>query len=140
MSKNKSYKIAAKSTFLFGSVQAFRVLSTIAKGKILAIYLGPFGLGIVSIFMNTLALLQTISNFGLNFSGVREIAFEKNKKNSKMGKLIYSLLIYFLFFSISLAILIFIFSTNISKYSFGSSQYSLHYKCLAIVIFFNQRY
>lgn len=137
MSKNKSYKIAAKSTFLFGSVQAFRVLSTIAKGKILAIYLGPFGLGIVSIFMNTLALLQTISNFGLNFSGVREIAFEKNKKNSKMGKLIYSLLIYFLFFSISLAILIFIFSTNISKYSFGSSQYSLHYKCLAIVIFFN---
>ena len=79
MSNKYSYNIAAKSTFLFGGVQAFRILSTIAKGKILAVYLGPYGLGIASIFMNTLASLQTISNFGLNFSGVREIAFEKKK-------------------------------------------------------------
>ena len=137
MSNKNSYNIAAKSTFLFGSVQAFRILSTIAKGKILAVYLGPFGLGIASIFMNTLASLQTISNFGLNFSGVREIAFEKKKNDSKLGKLIFSLLIYFLFFSIFLSIFILIFSSKISLYSFGSVDYSLHYKFLAIVILLN---
>ena len=130
MSNKNSYNIAAKSTFLFGAVQAIKILSTIAKGKILAVYLGPFGLGIASIIINTVASLQTISNFGLNFSGVREIAFEKNKSNSKLSKLIFSLLIYFLFFSVLLSIFILIFSSKISLYSLGSVNYSLHFKFL----------
>ena len=137
MINKNSYNVAAKSTFLFGGVQAFRILSTIAKGKILAVYLGPFGLGIASIIINTLASLQTISNVGLNFSGVRELAFVNKKSNSKLSKLIFSLLIYFLFFSFLLSIFILIFSSKISLYSFGSVDYSLHFKSLAIVILLN---
>lgn len=137
MSNRESYNIAARSTLIFGSVQFINVLSTIIRGKILAIYLGQFGMGIASILTNTLALFKTFSNLGLNFSGVREIALIEGKEKQSVSKLSYVLLLCFIIISLFTSLILFIFSDEVSFYSFKSYEYSLHYKYLTIIIIAN---
>lgn len=138
MNKDKSYKIIAKSSALFGGVQFIQVIATVLRGKILAIYLGPIGLGISSIFVTTTTLIQTISTLGLNFSAVREISLAIEKENKiKEAQIIFLLFKFLLISSISICILLTVFAPSVSYYSFGDNSYALEFRWLSSIIFLN---
>jgi len=135
MTDKSSYKHILKSTSLFGSVQVVQVLSTIIKGKFVAILLGTVGMGISSLLVSSIAMLQTISGLGLNFSAVREISQAQESGDSE--KLSRTIIICkrWLFVSALLggASLILI-SPFLSKYVFGNYEYTWHFIFLSIVV------
>ena len=47
--KKGAYRNILKGTALLGSVQAFNILINLIKGKLIAIILGPLGLGIYAL-------------------------------------------------------------------------------------------
>lgn len=66
-----------KSMAIIGSAQAVKVLITIVRAKLVAILLGPAGIGLLSVFNNLREMASMSAGLGLGMSGVREIAGAK---------------------------------------------------------------
>ena len=59
---------------MFGGVQVFQILINWARGKCVALLLGPEGMGISALFASSSATIQKFSSLGLNLAIVREMA------------------------------------------------------------------
>ena len=65
---------------VFGSVQGVTIGLGIIRNKLVAVLIGPAGVGIISLFNSAITLLTNTSNMGLGVSGVRNVseAYEAN--------------------------------------------------------------
>jgi PST family polysaccharide transporter len=59
---------------IIGSAQVANILISIVRMKVLAVLLGPSGVGLLSIYNSLLGMVQQAAGLGLGSSGVREIA------------------------------------------------------------------
>lgn len=73
-SEKQGYRNVFKTTGLFGGVQIVLILFSVIKTKVVALWLGTAGFGIISIFNSTITLISSITNLGLQTSAVRDIA------------------------------------------------------------------
>jgi len=92
-SKN-SYRQVLKATSLFGGVQVFSVLVSIAKSKFAAIFIGPSGIGILGLLNSTLDLIIGFTKLGLDVSAVKEISATKEEYTNKVSRVINVLLAF----------------------------------------------
>lgn len=76
MSQNddNTYRGILRNMSVFGGVQIFQIVAGLLRGKIAAIFLGPAGMGVASLFTSSATTLQQLSSLGLGQSIVREIA------------------------------------------------------------------
>ena len=74
MSEEKSYKSILKATSLFGSVQVISIIISVIKSKLVALWIGTTGFGVISIFNSSISLIASITNLGLQSSAVRDIS------------------------------------------------------------------
>ena len=74
IAERSSYRQIIKATSLFGGVQVFNILISIIRSKIVALLLGPSGMGIAGLFTSTTGLISAITGLGLGTSAVRNIA------------------------------------------------------------------
>jgi O-antigen/teichoic acid export membrane protein len=72
--EGSSHKQIIKSTGIVGMSQVLTILIGIIRTKIIAVLLGPEGVGIVGMYQTTLTFIQSATGFGLGFSGVRDVA------------------------------------------------------------------
>lgn len=69
-----SHKQILKATGILGGAQVIEILFRIARSKIVAVLLGPTGVGMIGLYQSTIDLVQKATGFGINFSAVRDIA------------------------------------------------------------------
>jgi len=75
MSKSEnSYSQILKSSSIIGGAQGFNYLIGMVRTKMVAVLLGPSGMGLVSLYITAIGLVDTVSRFGIDSSGVREVA------------------------------------------------------------------
>lgn len=72
--KQTSFNHILKYTGIFSIVQILNILMTIVRNKIAAIFLGPSGLGVLSLYNTASNLLNQTTNFGIPMSGVKHIS------------------------------------------------------------------
>ena len=133
MNKNE-YKDIAKSNFVYGGVKIIQVLVLIFKTKIVAVLLGPSGVGILSLLNTTVTTIFQFTNLGISQSSVRDISIESDsEEKKKIAKTVNYLAI---FLGIISSILCFIFSQVISNLVFGKLDYSFAFKIVAVSLFF----
>lgn len=65
---------------LIGSAQVVNILISVIRMKVLALLLGPSGVGLLSIFVNLQGLVKQTAGLGMGSSGVREIASSRGDK------------------------------------------------------------
>nr|WP_315253067.1 oligosaccharide flippase family protein [uncultured Flavobacterium sp.] len=70
----KSHKEIIKATGVFGFVQVLRMLISIIGIKFAAVFLGSAGIGTVGLLNNMIGIIGSLTNFGLNVTGVREVS------------------------------------------------------------------
>lgn len=71
--KGKIYSHIMRYAGLFGSIQALNIIVGLFRNKLVALILGPVGMGLASLFNSTIQLLCNTVNLGIPMSGVREI-------------------------------------------------------------------
>lgn len=69
-----SYRQILRSTSLVGGSQAINILVGIVRGKVLAVLIGPAGIGLAGMFQSAVGLIEVFAGFGLKQAGVRQIA------------------------------------------------------------------
>lgn len=65
---------------VIGSAQAVNILISIGRMKVLAVLLGPGGVGLFSIYNNLQGMVKQTAGLGMGSSGVREIASSRGEE------------------------------------------------------------
>jgi PST family polysaccharide transporter len=68
-----------RSMLVIGSAQAVKILISIVRMKVLAVLLGPSGVGLLSIYNSLQEMVQRTAGLGMGGSGVREIASSRRE-------------------------------------------------------------
>ena len=74
MSKSESYAQILKSSSLIGGAQGANYLIGMVRTKLVAILLGPSGIGLIGLYTSLIELVGSLSRLGIPDSGVREVA------------------------------------------------------------------
>ena len=134
-STNNSYRNITKAFSIFGGVQVVTILILLVRSKFVALYLGPSGLGISSLYNSTLSILVAITGLGISFSAVKDIA----AANATEDKLITSETIivfrkWVWFTGILGAIITLAFAKTLGTWTFGNTLYTWSFVFLSITI------
>ncbi|MCK4870857.1 MAG: O-antigen translocase [Gammaproteobacteria bacterium] len=70
----KSYRQIFRSSAIIGGSSAINIVISIIKVKVLAVLLGPAGVGLMGFYQNIMSMSSTVAGCGLGSSGVRQIA------------------------------------------------------------------
>ncbi len=72
--QDRSYSHILKYTSIFGGVQGLNILISLVRNKIVAMLLGPEGMGLASLFQTTVNFISQSTNLGVSFSAVRNVS------------------------------------------------------------------
>lgn len=73
MAEKNSYSHILRSSSIIGGAQAANYVISLARIKLVAILLGPTGVGLIGLYTSAIGLVGVVSGLGVNASGVREI-------------------------------------------------------------------
>ena len=71
---NESYQHILKYTGMFGGVQGLNIGLGLVRTKLIALLLGPSGMGLASLFNTTVGFVSQATNLGVSFSAVRHLS------------------------------------------------------------------
>ena len=136
MNKEKSsYKSIMKATSLFGGVQVIKILVEIIRSKLIAVLLGPSGMGIAGLFTSTTSMISALTDFGIGISAVKSIATANETQDSSRISLVISVYKKLVWATGFLgAIVAFIFATPLSEFTFGTNDYTYGFRWLSVFL------
>ena len=77
-------RMAMKAMGLFGGVQVMGILCSIIRTKLVALWIGPVGIGLFGLFNNALEMISTGTNLGIRSSSVRDISQAIEGRNTNL--------------------------------------------------------
>lgn len=134
-----SYGSILKSIGLFGGTKFFQILIGVLRNKIVALLLGPTGMGITGMITSTTEMVNSFTGLGLQTTSVRDIAkahqtgdnLSVNRINTVVKKLVY-------FTGLLGTLIVLLFAKSFSILSFGNEEYTSAFRLVSIVILINQ--
>lgn len=137
--ENLNYKEGLKATSLFGGVQVYTIMITIVRSKIIALLLGPVGMGVMGLLTSTTGLITSCTNFGLSTSAVRDLSEAHSKGNQGVLSRTVCVFRRMLWLTGLLGMVVCLFlSPYWSWVSFGNYDYSLSFVLLSCTLLFTQ--
>jgi len=117
----------------------FIIVISIIKSKIVAVLLGPSGIGIVGLLTSTTQFINVVTNFGLGTSGVQEIAAANGTGNQARIATIVIAFKRCMWIAGSIGALIALsLSPWLSELTFGNRDYTLAFVWISITVLFYQ--
>ena len=72
--QDASYSHILKYTGVFGGVQGLNIIVSLVRTKLIALLLGPSGMGLASLFNTTVGFVSQATNFGIPMSAVKHLS------------------------------------------------------------------
>lgn len=137
--ESNKYQNIFKATSLFGGVQVFNIVIGILKTKIVAILIGPTGVGLQGLYMSIIELVQNSTNFCLSQSAVREVSQAKATGDMHQIEKTVTTVRKLVWFTGMLGVVVAIVcSPLLSNYTFGSYSYIIPIIFLSSVMLMDQ--
>lgn len=137
--KNKEFKEGLKATSLFGGVQIFSILISVVKSKLVAVLLGPEGMGIQGILDSTTSMISGFTSLGLGTSAVKDISEAYASGNTqRIGRTLTVLrrLVWLTgMFGFMTCLML---SPILSKISFDTYDYTISFAAISVTLLFIQ--
>ena len=130
-----SYSHVLKYTGLFGGVQGLSILVGIVRNKLVAMILGPEGMGLISLFNSTINLLSNSTNLGISMSAVRNISeVYDSGDHQRMCHVIKMIRSWSLLTALIGVLLCIVLSPLLDKWTFGWGDHTLHFVLLSPIV------
>lgn len=134
-----SYRSITKSIGIFGGTKVFQIIVGIIKNKIVAVLLGPAGMGIQGLMHSTTNLVSAFSGLGLHTSAVRDVAKATASGDSNRINTTVSILRKLVLFTgIIGTLMVFFFAPLLSQWSFGNDEYTSAFRIISVCLLFDQ--
>lgn len=133
------YRGIFKATSLFGGVQIWKILIEIIKQKIIAILLGPMGMGITGLLLSSTQFIQGVTSLGLSQSAVRDVADANASGNdARIAHTIVALRRIVWATGLGGMLIVLILSPYLSKSAFGNYDYAIPFAFLSVTLLLQQ--
>lgn len=134
-----SYRNITKAIGLFGGVQVFQIIVGIIRNKIVAILLGPLGMGVSGLITSATQFVASLSGFGLHTSSVRDVSKAHASNDIRKISITVKVLRRLVYLTGLLGtIIVFLFAPLISEISFGSKDYVVEFRLVSIILLIDQ--
>lgn len=132
-----TYGQILKSSALIGGSQVVNIAIRIVRTKAMAVLLGPAGVGLMGVYESIANLAQSIAGMGVNSSGVRQIAEAVGTgETERIARTVVVLRRSAVFLGILGAVLLVVFSRQVSTLTFGNDQHTAAVALLSLAVFF----
>jgi antigen flippase len=132
-----TYGQILKSSAMIGGSSVLNIGIGIIRTKVMALLLGPAGVGLMGIYGSILNLAQSIGSMGINSSGVRQIAEAVGSGDTqRIGRTAIVLRRTAVVLGALGALLLVVFSKQISTLTFGDDQHTGAVAALSLAVFF----
>lgn len=134
-----SYRSIFKATSLFGGVQVYTILIQIIKSKVIAVLLGPFGVGLQGLYQSALDLVRQATSLGISQSAVRDVAEANGSGDLQQISRRVTVLRRIVWFTGLLGLVaVVLFSHLLSETSFGDNGHIIPFVLLSIILLLDQ--
>lgn len=135
--KETTYDHVLKYTGLFGGVQGLTLLMGMARNKLVALLIGPAGLGFINMYNTVANLVHQSTNLGIGFSAVRHISELSERGDHKaISDYAKTIRTWSLLTALLGTLVCCVLSAQISYWSFESHDYTLEFCLLSPIIGF----
>ncbi|WP_417988268.1 oligosaccharide flippase family protein [Flavobacterium sp. XS2P39] len=134
-----AYHQIVKTTSLFGGVQFLTIIISVVRTKLIAVFMGPEGMGIAALLNSAIAMISGFSGLGIETSAVKHISADY--KNENLNTVSITVLIVkklAVLTGIVGALLTMVFSNWLSLITFGNSNQMYSFVFLSITLLFRQ--
>lgn len=133
--KDDSYTHILKYTGIFGGVQGLNILVGVVRNKLVALLLGPEGMGLISLFNSSVKMMSDSSNLGIGMSAVREVseAYEQGDEK-KLFHVVDLVRMWSLLTALLGMVLCVVLSPLLNRFTFSWGDHTLHFVFLSPVI------
>lgn len=136
---SSSYRSIFKATSLFGGVKVYQIVIGIIKSKIIAVLLGPVGVGIQGLFQSATTLIQSITAMGISSSAVRDVSESYASGNQERVDRVVSVVRRLVWITGILGMVsVMVLSPQLSISTFGSHDYVIAFVLLSVTLLFDQ--
>ena len=125
-----------KAMGLFGGTQVITILCSLIRSKLVALWIGPAGFGLLSIYLSVLELLGQISSLGIRSSAVRDVAANAANPDyvARIARIVGR---WGIVLALAGFLLTAILSPVLSIFSFGNTGYILSFILLGVGVAMN---
>jgi enterobacterial common antigen flippase len=135
--KAKSYARILRSTALIGGSSAINLMIGIVRTKVVAVILGPSGVGLMGMFSAIVDLARTLAELGLNSSGVRQIAESNGSGDEqRIARTVVVLRRMALLLGVLGAALLAVSAHQIAIFTFGDAKHAWAVALLGLAVLF----
>jgi len=135
----QSYRKVLNATSLFGGVQVINIIISLVRSKVIALLIGPIGMGISNLLLTTMELINGLTNLGLERSAVKDISLANTNSNSKSVAKTISILKKLVWLTITIGVILMIaLSPWLSEIAFGNKYYTNSFIWISIALLFKQ--
>ena len=127
--------MAMKAMGLFGGVQVAGILCSIIRTKLVALWIGPVGIGLFGLFNNALEMISTGTNLGIRSSSVRDIsqAMDRSDK-SLIARMVTVVRKWSMWLGLAGALLTLMLAPLLSQVTFGDSMHIWGFVALSVAV------
>ena len=133
--EKKNYGQILKSSSIMGGSQVVSILIGMVRVKLVAVLLGPVGIGLLGIYRSIMELATNLAGLGINTSGVRDVAEAVGASDDdRIARAALTLRRVCWLSGIVGAVLLASLSRPISRLTFGSPDYSNQIAFLSVCV------
>jgi O-antigen/teichoic acid export membrane protein len=134
-----SYLQIVKTTSLFGGVQFFNIIISIIRTKLIAIFIGPAGMGIAALLNSTINIISGITGLGIETSAVKHVSGSyKNDDLSSVSANVSIVKKLALITGILGTLLTVFLAGWLSQITFGNTEHTFSFLFLSITLLLKQ--
>ena len=134
-----SYHQILKTTSLFGGVQLVTVIIAIIRTKLIAVFLGPAGMGIIALLNSAISIIGALSGLGIEASAVKHISADYENEDLNTVSVTVSVVKKLaLVTGIFGSVVMLLFSNWLSVITFGNTEQMYSFMLLSMVLLFKQ--
>ncbi len=124
-----------KAMGLFGGVQVMGIICSILRTKLVAMWIGPVGIGLFGLFNNALEMLSTGTNLGIRSSSVRDISQALERRDPGMvSRMITVVRKWSLWLGLAGALFTLAMAPALSQITFGDTAHIWGFVALSIAV------
>ena len=130
--RDENYSHVLKYTGIFGGVQGLNIVISLVRNKLVALLLGPQGMGLVSLFNTTANFISQATNLGIPFSAVKHVStcFEEGDEQ-RIAHFVGVVRVWSLITALVGMALCVMLGPLLSSYTFSWGDHTLHFILLA---------
>ena len=128
-------RMAMKAMGLFGGVQVMGILCSIIRTKLVALWIGPVGIGLFGLFNNALEMISTGTNLGIRSSSVRDISQAiASRDQSLVARMVTVVRRWSMWLGLAGALLTLSLASLLSRVTFGDANHIWGFVALSIAV------